>query len=168
MTTWNMYSTLCFTGHRPDKLGGYQDCLLHQRIKAAIHEAIEEFAALQNDKPTFISGMALGVDQWAAEIVLELGYPLIAAIPCPGQASKWPAQNQRYYRELLQHATKVHTIASSYTPSCMQDRNEWMVNNSSYVLAIWDGTSGGTANCVRYAEKAAHHPKIRIIDPKSL
>ncbi|PAD70641.1 hypothetical protein CHH83_02225 [Bacillus sp. 7586-K] len=35
----------------------------------------------------------------------------------------------------------------------MQKRNEWMVDNSDYVIAVWDGTKGGTGNCVKYAQK---------------
>ena len=34
----------------------------------------------------------------------------------------------------------------------MQKRNEYMVNNSDYVIAVWDGKPSGTGNTVRYAE----------------
>ena len=33
----------------------------------------------------------------------------------------------------------------------MQKRNEWIVDNSLRLLALWDGSKGGTANCVTYA-----------------
>ncbi|WP_188052008.1 hypothetical protein [Azospirillum sp. Sh1] len=33
----------------------------------------------------------------------------------------------------------------------MNTRNEWMVDHSDRLLALWDGSQGGTANCVRYA-----------------
>ena len=33
----------------------------------------------------------------------------------------------------------------------MQLRNEAMVNDCDLLLALWNGTSGGTANCIRYA-----------------
>ena len=32
----------------------------------------------------------------------------------------------------------------------MQKRNEFMVDNSDLVVAVWNGTSGGTANCLAY------------------
>lgn len=35
----------------------------------------------------------------------------------------------------------------------MQSRNEWMVNRSNIVIALWDGSEkGGTYNCLKYAK----------------
>lgn len=85
-----MEKTCCFTGHRPHKFPfkyneRHPDCiqlksLLKREIKKAIHEGYK----------TFISGMAIGVDIWAAEAVLELRklHPrirLVAAVPCLNQ-----------------------------------------------------------------------------------
>lgn len=58
-------------------------------LKKSIVQLIKTY-----DVNHFISGMALGVDQYAAEIVLELKkqYPQITlecAIPCETQAIKW-------------------------------------------------------------------------------
>lgn len=77
----------CFTGHRPQSLPfrfneNDERCIdLKRRLKDAIIEMIT-----QNGVTHFISGMAIGVDMYAAEIVLELKetYPNIsleAAIP---------------------------------------------------------------------------------------
>jgi len=35
----------------------------------------------------------------------------------------------------------------------MQTRNIWMVDNCDLVLALWDGSDGGTGNCIKYANK---------------
>lgn len=35
----------------------------------------------------------------------------------------------------------------------MQKRNEYMVDLADRVIAVWDGSKGGTANCIKYAEK---------------
>ncbi len=35
----------------------------------------------------------------------------------------------------------------------LDNRNKYMVNNSDYVLAVWNGSSGGTYNCIKYAKK---------------
>jgi uncharacterized phage-like protein YoqJ len=35
----------------------------------------------------------------------------------------------------------------------MQLRNIWMVDHADEVWAFWDGSKGGTANCVKYAER---------------
>lgn len=42
-----------------------------------------------------------------------------------------------------------------YAPEKMQRRNEWMVDHCTEVVALWDGTPGGTANCLRYANQPA-------------
>ena len=35
----------------------------------------------------------------------------------------------------------------------MQRRNEWMVDKSHALTGYWNGTEGGTANCLQYAQK---------------
>lgn len=45
----------------------------------------------------------------------------------------------------------------------MQIRNQWMVDRADQVIGIWDGTSGGTANCLEYAT-SKNKPILRI-DP---
>lgn len=42
----------------------------------------------------------------------------------------------------------------------MQLRNKWMVDKSDIVIAVWDGSEGGTNNCVQYATEN----KKRIIN----
>ena len=53
-----------------------------------------------------------------------------------------------------------------YEDSCMQDRNLYMVQNADLLYAVWDGSLGGTANCVHAAENAGI-PVIRV-EPKSI
>ena len=54
----------CFTGHRPEKLG-----ISETRAKVLLKSAIQQ--AISDGYVTFISGMARGIDLWAAEIVIE-------------------------------------------------------------------------------------------------
>ena len=37
----------------------------------------------------------------------------------------------------------------------MPTRNEYMVDLADKIIAVWDGSNGGTANCVKYAEKVS-------------
>ena len=62
--------TLCFTGHRPRKLGGYETSPIADFVKRSLKDAIER--AIKRRVETFVSGGALGIDQWAAEIVLDI------------------------------------------------------------------------------------------------
>ena len=84
-----------FTGHRPQSLPfGFNEtderCItLKQTLRSEIIRLIEHEGVTH-----FISGMALGIDMYAAEIVLGLksrykGIILEIAIPCESQAEKW-------------------------------------------------------------------------------
>lgn len=102
--------------------------------------------------------MALGVDTWAAQAVLSLkkqGYPLylIAACPCKGQESKWRSADKDVYRTLLAQTDAVYTAYETYTPYCMNMRNRWMVDHAARLIAVFDGSSGGTASTVEMAQK---------------
>ena len=153
-----------FTGHRPDKLGGYK---LPNDKYISVCKKIE--AALIELKPEkAISGMALGIDQWSANICFKLGIPFIAAIPFLGQEAIWPADSKRIYKILLGRAESQHIVCEGgYAAQKLQLRNEWMVDQltspDDTLIACWDGTKGGTGNCVAYAEK--QNKKIYRIEP---
>jgi uncharacterized phage-like protein YoqJ len=141
-------TTLAFTGHRPEKLGGYGKNPLAVAVVAAMREKIVELAPTKT-----ISGMALGVDQWGAWLSVKMGIPFVAALPCAEQALKWSKAQRENYVKLFDLAESVFLASKLYDPGCMQLRNEWMVDRCDVLLAVWDGSNGGTANCVRYAEK---------------
>lgn len=56
---------ICFTGHRPEKLSRCEN-----DIKADLEKEIRQ--AIADGLNVFITGMARGVDIWAAQIVLNL------------------------------------------------------------------------------------------------
>lgn len=136
------------TGHRPDKLGGYSESVRVRLRLLAVSWLVE------NRPNKIISGMALGWDQAVAEAAVELYIPFIAAIPFKGQELHWPQSSQDRYTHLLSLADSVTVVSSgSYATWKMQTRNEWMVNQCNLVLALWDGSSGGTGNCIKYARQ---------------
>lgn len=139
------------TGHRPSKLGNEWDGTgpFSRRIKKWLTTQI---VAL---KPGLaITGMALGVDQLFADVAIELGIPFIAAVPCVGQSSVWPKARQTRYFDILAKSSEIYYVSDKpYTPDCMQMRNIWMVDHCDTLLAVWDGSPGGTANCVKYAQQ---------------
>lgn len=137
---------VCGTGHRPDKIGGYSDEVFKQ-LSLFLKAYLRQLRPLK-----VISGMAQGFDQALAVAAISEKIPFIAAIPCPGQQLVWPKEARDKYLEILEHADAQFVVSPKYTPYCMQKRNEWMVDNSDAVIALWNGTDGGTANCVRYAE----------------
>jgi uncharacterized phage-like protein YoqJ len=44
----------------------------------------------------------------------------------------------------------------------MHARNAWMVDQCEALLAVWDGTPGGTSGCVNYAKSTAKKWVIRL------
>ena len=96
-------SACAFTGHRPSRFSfGYNEaderCL---KLKALMRIQIVTLAG--EDVTDFYTGMALGVDQWAAEIVLDIkkarpSVRLIAVRPCETQADSWSAEQRERMR----------------------------------------------------------------------
>jgi len=140
------------TGHRPNKLGDeYQ---LIGPITTPLREKTAQLIELLKPKK-IISGMALGFDQILALAALELNIPLLAAVPCDDQERIWPSKSQELYWKILNNPLCETLVVSPgpYHVSKMNIRNNWMCDNSDALLAAWDGSSGGTANCVKYARK---------------
>jgi uncharacterized phage-like protein YoqJ len=142
---------LAVTGHRPNKLGGYAT---PNPIHSCVVNALaDHFRRVGPEK--VICGMALGVDQWAAQICCDLGIPWVAAVPFHNfaESSPWPYHAKAAYARLIQEASEVVTVTDTrhYEPRLLQARNEWMVNHSDHLVAVWNGSPGGTRNCINYA-----------------
>lgn len=147
----------CFTGHRPEKLNR-SEAEIKKDLEAEILQAINDGFV------THITGMARGVDIWAGEIVLQLrkqnpNLHLIAASPYEGFESRWSADWQRRYKDILDQADLVRFVCKRYSKACFQIRNEWMVNRSARVIAVYNGEPGGTRNTIEYA----HHHNIPTV-----
>ncbi len=141
------------TGHRPDKLGGNGN-----QTRLALGGLATEYLS-QTQPEKVISGMALGWDQALAGAAVALGIPFIAAVPFLSQAHRWPAEaKERYYR-LLDAAETVEMTgvmqhgSEAEVNHLMQVRNEWMVDRADRMVALWNGSWGGTHNCITYARK---------------
>lgn len=155
---------IAITGHRPSKLGHDYD--LTSPLIKKIEKEIKKQLILC--RPALgITGMALGIDTLYAIICLDLGIPYIAAIPFIGQHLKWPFKSRELYNHLLSKAIEVVNVSGDdrYKPHYMQKRNIWMVDECDKLISIWDGSSGGTANCTEYARDKK--PIIHI-NPKML
>ena len=150
--------TCCFTGHRPEKLPwGYDErdprCLA---LKARLDRAVEE--AWEKWMRHFICGMAQGADFYFCEAALALrarrpGVTVEAAIPCEEQAARWPeADRERYFR-LVEQCDYETMVQRHYDRGCMLRRNRYMVDRSAMLIAVYDGTLGGTMYTLQYAMK---------------
>lgn len=158
-----------FTGHRPKSFPwkydeSAPDCILLKEVLA------EQIKALEDGGVTdFLSGMAQGADLWCSEIVLNLkkenpALILHCILPCKGQESEWAASAQERYHSILAQANEIVYVGQEYSRDCMMERNRYLVDHSSFLLAVYNGTRrSGTGATVRYAQQMGKN--ICILDP---
>ena len=165
-------SSCAFTGHRPSKFPWKYDeadsrCIA---LKSALAEQIRLLA--DAGVTQFLSGMAEAVDTWSALSVLALreenpALKLHCILPCREQADKWTASSRDLYRSILERADSVVLVSREYHANCMLDRNRFLVEHASTLLAIYNGERrGGTAATMRYAQKMGR--EIIVINPDTL
>jgi len=164
-------SSCAFTGHRPSKLPWKYDetsegCV---QLKKVLTAKIKELA--EAGITTFLSGMAEGSDQICAEIVLALRkenptLQLHCIVPFRGQADKWSPASQERYHAILEQANQTVILNEDYTDTCMKERNHYLVEHSSILLAVYKrNPRSGTGSTVSYARKLKR--KIYAIDPRT-
>ena len=144
--------SVSFTGHRPDKLPwGYNEedprCLdFKRRLEREIIKAYEKGARF------YLSGMADGVDIYAAEAVIRLSfrYPemkLVAVFP-------FGRGDTTRKRRCARHAFKVVSLNERYCTGCFMQRNRFLVQNSVRLICGFSGdASSGTGATMRMAER---------------
>lgn len=160
--------TCCFTGHRPDKLPWGLD-ERDSRCAALKRSLARELEVLyRRGFRHFIAGMALGCDLYFAEAVLVLreqqpDVTLEGAVPCPTQAQRWPEHLRRRWRTILDQCDLETVVQQNYDRWCMLRRDRYMVDRSAAVLAVFDGTPGGTQYTLNYAMD--HKREILLLDP---
>ena len=157
----NEFKSCCFTGYRPSKFSFPLDRTNIEYIKFE-NKLVDAILSLPSENCfTFYTGCAMGFDLIAAEIVLMLknaphlnaGIELICAIPFIEQSASFTDEWRERYNNVIAAADEVVLISDNYFKGCYQRRNEFMVNNSDFVITWYDGKLGGTGNTLKYADK---------------
>lgn len=142
----NKAKTACVSGHR---------ALPKTFNKDKLEKAF--LTLIDNGYDTFLIGMALGFDTVCFRLLEGLrkqkDIKIIACVPCEEQDKLFSALQKDEYRQMLESADQKIVLSKNYTQKCMQKRNEFMVDNSSIVLAYLTKNFGGTKNTVDYAKK---------------
>lgn len=159
--------TMCFTGHRPNKLCGYDKNAYRPMVKQ-LTDLLDQYYTAGIRR--FITGGAQGFDQlvfWAIHALKSKHDNLenIIYVPFQGQERQWAKTgvfSQTEYAQMLTHADHVEYLSTNTLTNkrevvhALYIRNETMVNHSDIVLALqnpWnDKEHGGTAHCVTYAK----------------
>lgn len=149
----------CFAGPRPKNYPWGDDKEREREAFARLKEEIG--AAYARGYRHFITGMAAGVDMVAAKIVLELrrknpeaNIVLEAAVPFPSQPQRWTEETKREYYAVLAQCDEVYVAAQELSPAAYRERDRYMIDRSSLVIAVEGQGNGGTARTLGYAEKS--------------
>lgn len=141
------HKVCCFTGHRKFNTP-------IEILNANLENIISE---LYNDGISyFCTGGALGFDTVAAKKILSMkenfnDIKLVLVLPCKDQTKVWYNADIAEYENIKSKADKIIYITDSYTPTCMFERNRYLVDVSSVCVALYERNSGGTAYTVNYA-----------------
>ncbi len=162
----NIEKTVAFTGHRPEafKLHNEEDehiINIKQRLFNLIKEAISQGYCY------FVGGGARGTDIWMGEAVLELKkeYPyikLVTVIPHEAQSQPWSKYWQERYDKLMEKSDMVTVIEPEFSYASYHKRNRFLVDHASLLIAVYNGTKGGTQKTIEYAQKK--EKQIIVID----
>lgn len=148
----------CVTGHRSKGFPFPRDDCHIEYIDYIYTLRMEIERLLREDYRDFICGMAEGADLDFAQEVLtfrmdEDNITLEAALPYPIQESKRKTVYSEMRDDLIFECNRKTLVSPYYHKGCMQKRNQYMVDKSDIVLAIWNGENrGGTWNTIQYAQ----------------
>ncbi len=168
--------TFCITGNRPEKFPfDYSNGASIQMTAYAACIKKLAFEYLSYGYDHFILGMARGVDiDFGKEIVRYKttfdkfkDVVIEAAIPYRGQEARYDNLSRKKFNYIMENCGKVTYIADTYSRECYLARDRYMVDNSDFVLAIWNGVhEGGTYYTIRYATE--QKKEVRLISLKTM
>lgn len=146
--------TCCFTGHRHFPWDGQHAHPRQADLLRRLEEAID--SVLSQGATHFICGNAVGVDTWAAELVLQKkkAYPEIfleIALPFAGHNTDEPA-----CQAVQGQADLVHVVGTAKNrKTAFFERNHYMVDHSDLLIAVYmeSHPRSGTAKTMEYAKK---------------
>ena len=125
--------------------------VLKVKFKRLITFLIEDLSVTN-----FISGMDLGLEQYAAEIVLDFKkiYPKIVlegVLPFETQALKWTEFQRNGYYSIMKRCDKETLMQYHYTLDCMWKRDRYMINKSKFVIIAYNGDTSRIDKLILYA-----------------
>lgn len=147
----------CFTGHRNIPTH------LYNRVVASTERAIAEHYKM--GYRYFICGGAYGFDMLAEEALVRAirsgaDVHLILALPCRNQTERWDSLPNsqdllKRYLTVKGFAESIYYVRDFYADGCMRERNQFMVDHSSAIIAYCDESKhGGSLMTVNMAKRA--------------
>ena len=144
ITNFDKSKTCAFTGHRI--LPADFDV---EKLEKAVYKAVNEGFNV------FLVGMAIGFDSVCFRVLeglrLTNDIKIVACIPCKDQAEYYNEKQKKEYDRMILSADEKIVLSEKYYNGCMRVRNEFMVDNSSKIIAFLKIPGGGTYSTVKYA-----------------
>jgi len=153
------FCTACFSGYRPEKFSFPlldENNLEFLRLQSYINKSI--IKALKLGYNFFLCGMARGFDLLCADILLDIreqheqyrNISLTAVLPYASHtfAVAWG----ELHRIVKQCSNQVVIVSTEYKVNCYEQRNRYMIENSSHLICYWDGIEGGTEQTISMAK----------------
>jgi len=169
--TFPAEKTICITGHREKSIIPYRELPVYRELTiAAVKLMLCRYIdmAAERGYEWFISGLATGTDLWAAEHILKKkqvnsSIRLAGAMPYLRHAEHFPAAQKMLLEKVEQGCDRLITVnpdpQAFYNKgpgrNLYRDRNYYMVDSSSAVIAFIDGgrSWSGTHQTVNYGNR---------------
>lgn len=140
--------TCCFTGHRNIKMNEKE---LQGKLANLMAKAVDD------GYTNFICGGAIGFDMIAAEQICSLkklnkNMSLEIAVPFKEQDKLYSKADKNRYALVMKKANKTTILSENYHKFCYDVWNKY-IENSTLVIAYFDGSRSGTKNTIDYAKK---------------
>lgn len=156
--TGTRWPRVTVTGHRPSAFAPDE----RDWVIATLPQIVRQLRDA-HDTTTYLSGLALGVDSWWADAVLDAGQHLWAYVPFEAQSERWPEGARRHWATLRQAATREVVLGAHYSVRLLHARNDLLVRDADAVVAVHHPSqvTGGTVSVIRKARQAGL-PVIRV------
>jgi hypothetical protein len=147
-----------FTGHQG----------LSERTSQLVEDALHHELRSLNFSVAYCC-LAEGADQLFARCVVELGHGLNVIVPCKKYRETFTSKSSlAAYDDLLDRAdSRIDMEFIEPSEEAFWAAGKRVVNESSLLLAVWDGEKagglGGTADVVRFARE--RNTPVRVIWP---
>lgn len=140
------------TGHRPTrfKFKYNEKDKRCQRIKKCLQEQL--IRLYHQGVRCFWVGGAMGVDMWAAELLLRMkeqqayqDVELCLALPFEGYNADWDDWHRKRMDFICRYAEKVLVLGEMPSSESYKKRNYYMVEQAGHMIAVYDNPIFNTA-----------------------
>jgi uncharacterized phage-like protein YoqJ len=148
----------CFSGHRASKLPYSENSIEYEKFEVLLK--LEIIKLVRDGYVDFYAGGQNGIDLLCSMLVLnikeELGATINLHVILPYKdIDKGLSQSEKgQFHFVKKEAYEVVCLNEKYTPKCYRQRNQYMVDKSDLLLAVFNGDKqSGTGMTINLAKR---------------